>query len=69
MRTLRPTGPSPPVYRDQLDYEVIEDGRAIGGMYEDCHALPELRWFWSINSVDWVQPGIGHPIMRQSLGT
>jgi hypothetical protein len=30
MLTLRPTGLSPPVYRDQLDYEVIEDGRAIG---------------------------------------
>jgi hypothetical protein len=48
MMTLRRTGLSPPVYRDQLDYEVIEDGRAIGRIYEDLHALPELRWFWSI---------------------
>jgi hypothetical protein len=39
--TLRRTGFSPPIYRDQLDYEVIEDGRAIGRMYEDKHALPE----------------------------
>jgi hypothetical protein len=33
MPTLRPSGLSPPVYRDQLDYEVIEGGRAIGRMY------------------------------------
>src|SRR5262245_41092431 len=25
--TLRPTGLSPPIYRDQLDYTVIEEGR------------------------------------------
>src|SRR5436190_13462194 len=48
MLTLRATGLSPPVYRDQLDYLVIEDGRAIGRLYEDWHALVELRWFWSI---------------------
>jgi hypothetical protein len=35
---------SPPIYRDQLDYEVIEDARAIGRIYEDLHALPEFRW-------------------------
>jgi hypothetical protein len=45
---LRPTGLSSPVYRDQLDYTVLEDGRAIGRMYEDLHTRPELRWFWSI---------------------
>lgn len=39
MLTLRPTGLSPPIYRDQLDYEVLEDGRPIGRMYEDLHAL------------------------------
>jgi hypothetical protein len=32
--TLRPTGPSYPAYRDQLDYIVCEDGRAIGRMYD-----------------------------------
>jgi hypothetical protein len=36
--TLRRTGFSPPIYSDQLDYEVIEDGRAIGRMYENCRA-------------------------------
>ena len=30
MLTLRHTGFSSPVYRDQLDYTVYEDGRAIG---------------------------------------
>jgi len=48
MLTLRPTGLSPPIYRDQLDYEVIQDGQPVGRMYEDLHALSELRWFWSI---------------------
>jgi hypothetical protein len=48
MLTLRPTGLSSPVYRDQLDYIVIEDGRAVGRLYEDRHTLPNLRWFWSI---------------------
>ena len=44
MLTLRPTGLSPPVYRDELDYEVIEYGRVIGRMYEETGtALPELR--------------------------
>jgi hypothetical protein len=58
MLTLRPTGLSPPVYRDQLDYIVIEDGRAIGRMYEDWHALPELRWFWSITVFVGYRPGV-----------
>jgi len=30
MLTLRPTGLSPPIYREQLDYEVLEHGRVIG---------------------------------------
>ena len=46
--TLRPTGLASPVYRDQLDYTVIEDGREIGRLYEDRNTQPELRWFWSI---------------------
>jgi hypothetical protein len=33
--TLRPTGLSSPAYRDQLDYIVCEDGRAIGRMHDD----------------------------------
>ena len=56
--TLRPTGLSPPVYRNQRDYEVIENGCAVGRMYEDCHALPELRWFWSITVFMGDHPGM-----------
>jgi hypothetical protein len=36
---------------------VFEDGRAIGRMYEDRHARPELRWFWSITV--YVDPKLG----------
>jgi hypothetical protein len=56
--TLRPTGLSSPVYADQLDYTVFEDGRAIGRMYEDKHARPDLRWFWSIIVFVGSEPGI-----------
>src|SRR5262249_56012028 len=56
--TLRLTGLSPPVDRNQLDYEVIEGGRAIGRMYEDRHALPELRWFWSITALVGHRPDV-----------
>jgi hypothetical protein len=58
MLTLRPTGPSPLIYQDQLDYEIFEDGRPIGRMYEDRHALPDLRWFWSITVFVGDQPGV-----------
>jgi hypothetical protein len=68
MLTLRPTGLSPPVYRDQLDYEVIEDGRSIGRMYEDWHALPELRWFWSITVFVGDRPGVTTHGRVPSLG-
>jgi hypothetical protein len=54
---LRPTGLSSPVYKDQLDYTVIEDGREIGRMYENRHAPRELRWFWSITV--YVDPKLG----------
>jgi hypothetical protein len=47
---LRRTGLSVPAHGDQLDFEVIEDGRAIGRFYEDKNAPPELRWFWSITA-------------------
>ena len=58
MLTLRPTGLSPPIYSDQLDYIILENGRAIGRMYEDSHALPELRWFWSITAFVGYRPGV-----------
>jgi hypothetical protein len=39
---------SSPAYRDWADYILLEDGRAVGRIYEDRHTLPGLRWFWSI---------------------
>jgi hypothetical protein len=30
----------------------------IGRMYEDFHALPELRWFWSITAFVGYRPGV-----------
>jgi hypothetical protein len=57
MLTLRPSGLSSPAYRDWLDYIVLEDGRAVGRMYEDRQTLPELRWFWSITV--YVNPKLG----------
>jgi hypothetical protein len=43
-----PTGLSSPVYADQPDYIVCEDGKAVKRMYDDRHTPPDLRWFWSI---------------------
>ena len=56
--TLRPTALSSPIYRDQFDYEVLEDRRVIGRIYEDKHAIPQLRWFWSITVFVGYQPGV-----------
>jgi hypothetical protein len=56
--TLRPTDLASPVYRDQLDYTVIEDGRQIGRMYEDPNTRLELRWFWSITVFVGSRPDI-----------
>jgi hypothetical protein len=56
--TLRRTGLSSPVYADQIDYTVLEDGREIERMYEDRYSPPELRWFWSITVVVGSWPGI-----------
>jgi hypothetical protein len=53
--TLRPTPLSSPIYRD--DYEVVENGRLIGRIYEDTYAVPQLRWFWSITV--WVGDRLG----------
>ena len=48
MLTLRRTGLSSPAYRDLVDCIVIQEGRAVGRIYEDRQTLPDLRWFWSI---------------------
>ena len=37
---------------------MLEHGRPIGRMYEDLHALPDLRWFWSITIFVGHRPGV-----------
>jgi len=39
------------------DYCVIEDDQTIGRMYEDRHAAPDYRWFWSIT--EHADPALG----------
>jgi hypothetical protein len=56
--TLRRIGLSPPIYSDQVDYTVHEDGQEIGRIYEVRGALPELRWFWSITVVVDARAGV-----------
>jgi hypothetical protein len=48
MLTLRSTDLSSPIDKNRPDYIVLEDGRAIGRIYQERVMLPELRWFWSI---------------------
>jgi hypothetical protein len=57
MLTLRRSGLSSPAYRDWLDCVIVEDGRAVGRLYEDRHSSPALRWFWSITV--YVNPKLG----------
>jgi hypothetical protein len=51
---MRKTGLS---YADWFDCVVYDDGRPIGRIYEDRHALPELRWYWSITVLGAWQSG------------
>ena len=54
---MRKTGLSSPAYADWFDCVVYDDGRPIGRIYEDRHALPELRWFWSLTVLGAWQSG------------
>jgi hypothetical protein len=45
---MRKTGLRSPAYADWFDCVVYDDGRPIGRIYEDRHALPDLRWYWSL---------------------
>ena len=53
--SMRKTGLASPAYADRFDCVVYDDGRPIGRIYEDRHALPELRWYWSLTAL-----GSGH---------
>jgi hypothetical protein len=54
----RRNGLASPAYADKLDYLVTEDGQVIGRIYEDKHAPPDVRWFWSIRAFH-VDPALG----------
>jgi hypothetical protein len=49
--TLRPTGLAAPVDGDHKDFIVMSGEFALGRIYEECGARPELRWYWAINGV------------------
>src|SRR5262245_60583209 len=55
MLTLRPTGLSPPIYRDQLDYEVLEDGRPMAAsmriytLFPNCGGSGRSRCLWPVD--------------------
>ena len=55
--SMRRTGLSSPAYADWLGV-VYEGGREIGRIYEDHHALPKLRWHWSLTVLGAWQAGI-----------
>jgi len=55
--SLRPTGLRSPAFADWPDYNVMEDGKVIGRIYEDRRTPAEYRWFWS--TAFHVDPGFG----------
>ena len=57
--TLRRTHLASPVYEHLGDYEVLEDGRSIGRIYEiRAPTRPDLAWFWSITVIGAHRAGI-----------
>jgi hypothetical protein len=56
--TLRPTHLAAPVYEHLGDYEVLEDGRSIGRIYEIRAPRPDLLWFWSMTVMGAHRAGI-----------
>jgi hypothetical protein len=55
---MRKTGLHSPAYADWVDYTIYEHGRAIGRIYEERAALPDLRWFWCITIIGARHAGI-----------
>jgi hypothetical protein len=60
MLSMRKTGLASPAYADRFDCFVYDDGRPIGRICEDRHALPELRWYWSLTLLGAGHAGIQH---------
>jgi hypothetical protein len=57
--TLRPTYLAAPVYEHLGDYDVLEDGRSIGRIYEiRAPTRPDLLWFWSLTVLGAHRAGI-----------
>ena len=56
--SMRKTGLASPAYADRFDCVVYDAGREIGRIYEDRHALPELRWYWSLTLLGVASSGI-----------
>jgi hypothetical protein len=48
--SLRPPGLRSPAFADWADYNVIEDGKVVGRIYEDRHTPAAYRWFWSVTA-------------------
>jgi hypothetical protein len=57
--TMRPTGLASPAYAHLQDWTVLDDGGAVGRLYQDgsLSTPPELRWFWSV--VVYMPPATG----------
>jgi hypothetical protein len=45
--TLRRTGPASPADRELDDWTIFSGQWAVGRVYEERGALPEVRWHWS----------------------
>jgi hypothetical protein len=57
--TLRSTKLAPPVYQHTGDYEVLDDGKSIGRIYEVRAPLRlDQLWFWSITVLGAHRAGI-----------
>jgi hypothetical protein len=55
---MRKTGLRSPAYSDWVDYTIYEHGRAIGRIYEERAAPPNLRWYWCITIIGARHVGI-----------
>ena len=56
--SLRSTGLRSPALADWADYNVMEDGKVVGRIYEDRQTPAEFRWLWSITAFH-VDPRFG----------
>ena len=55
---MRKTGLHSPACAHWVDYTIYEDGRAIGRIYEEGAAPPNLGWYWCITVIGARHAGI-----------